>query len=260
MLNNDIEIKPIPRSLRVKIQSFLLAYRWASLLFALIFILIQRNVTWWIIFAAIAYNVIATICLRRCKLDCQRYPSLLFFDLVICAFFVVAGGYAAPVQALNPFFLHAFTPLLSVAISYQVTDGLLAAVILSISYFFAPSGDSTEALAFSEFTDTHVANLLSFFFIAVIVSQVADVIKTKLLDQAIPDMCEFSGVEVDSNIEKLSIREKEILFMLSHGANNKEIADALFVNEKTIKNYTSRIYKKLGIKGRTSVIGLKADD
>jgi len=260
MLNSDIEIKPIPRSLQVKIQSFLLAYRWASLAFALIFILIQRNITWWIIIVAIAYNAVATIYLKHCKLDCQRYPSLLFFDLVICAFFVVAGGYAAPVQALNPFFLHAFTPLLSIAISYQVADGLLAAVILSISYFFAPSGGSTEVLAFSEFTDTHVANLLSFFFIAVIVSQVADVIKAKLLDQAVPEMCEFSGVDVDSGIEKLSIREKEILFMLSRGASNKEIADALFVNEKTIKNYTSRIYKKLGIKSRTSVIGMKADD
>jgi len=260
MLNSDIDIKPIPRSLRVKIQLFLLAYRWASLLFALIFILIQKDIAWWIVFAAIAYNVIATIYLRRCKLDCQRYPSMLFFDLVICAFFVVAGGYAAPVQALNPFFLHAFTPLLSIAISYQIADGLLAAVILSISYFFAPTGGSTEALAFSEFTDTHVANLLSFFFIAVIVSQVADFIKAKLLDQAVPDMCEFSGVDVASGVEKLSIREKEILFMLSRGANNKEIANALFVNEKTIKNYTSRIYKKLGIKGRASIIGMKAGD
>lgn len=51
--------------------------------------------------------------------------------------------------------------------------------------------------------------------------------------------------------EKLSARETEILKMLSIGKANKEIADALAISEKTVRNYISHIFRKLNVSNRT---------
>lgn len=50
---------------------------------------------------------------------------------------------------------------------------------------------------------------------------------------------------------KLTEREKEILDLLTRGLANKEIAQALFITEKTVKNHLYRMFKKLGVQGRT---------
>ena len=45
-------------------------------------------------------------------------------------------------------------------------------------------------------------------------------------------------------------REQEVLFLLSQGYSNREIAEQLFVCESTIKTHLSNIYKKLGVNNR----------
>lgn len=50
---------------------------------------------------------------------------------------------------------------------------------------------------------------------------------------------------------KLTEREREILDLLTRGLANKEIAQALFITEKTVKNHLYRVFKKLGVQGRT---------
>jgi DNA-binding NarL/FixJ family response regulator len=50
---------------------------------------------------------------------------------------------------------------------------------------------------------------------------------------------------------QLNAREREILTMLSTGASNREIADALHLGTDSISKYASRIYRKLGVKNRT---------
>ncbi len=50
---------------------------------------------------------------------------------------------------------------------------------------------------------------------------------------------------------KLSPREKSILQMISEGKANKEIAAALLISEKTVRNYISSIFKKLDVSNRT---------
>jgi DNA-binding NarL/FixJ family response regulator len=49
----------------------------------------------------------------------------------------------------------------------------------------------------------------------------------------------------------LSDREKEILNLISQGLTNADIAQQLFLTEGTIRNYTSEIFKKLGVSDRT---------
>ncbi|MGI1660224.1 MAG: response regulator [Desulfitobacterium sp.] len=59
-----------------------------------------------------------------------------------------------------------------------------------------------------------------------------------------------SGDKVEIT-EKFSPRETEILKMLSSGKANKEIADALAISEKTVRNYISHIFRKLNVSNRT---------
>lgn len=54
----------------------------------------------------------------------------------------------------------------------------------------------------------------------------------------------------------LSVREKEVLNLISRGYSNKDIADTLFISEKTVKTHLYNIYKKLGVKRRTEAISL----
>ena len=52
-------------------------------------------------------------------------------------------------------------------------------------------------------------------------------------------------------IERLSPQERSILEHLVDGLSNREIAEAMFLSEKTVKNYVSNLLLKLGFSRRT---------
>ena len=58
-------------------------------------------------------------------------------------------------------------------------------------------------------------------------------------------------------IEPLSDRECEILRLIARGSSNREIADALFITEGTVKNHITNILSKLDVRDRTQA-ALKA--
>ena len=49
----------------------------------------------------------------------------------------------------------------------------------------------------------------------------------------------------------LSQQERTLLALLAEGLTNKQIADRMFLAEKTVKNYVSRLLSKLGMQRRT---------
>jgi DNA-binding NarL/FixJ family response regulator len=49
---------------------------------------------------------------------------------------------------------------------------------------------------------------------------------------------------------ELTEREREILELIAAGRSNKQIAWRLSLSEHTIKSYLTRVYRKLGVKGR----------
>ena len=49
----------------------------------------------------------------------------------------------------------------------------------------------------------------------------------------------------------LTDQERTLLSLLSEGLTNKQIADRMFLAEKTVKNYVSRLLAKLGMERRT---------
>lgn len=52
------------------------------------------------------------------------------------------------------------------------------------------------------------------------------------------------------NLNFLTNRELNILFEISRGLKNKEIAEKLFLSEKTVKNYITSIFKKIEVEDR----------
>jgi DNA-binding NarL/FixJ family response regulator len=52
-------------------------------------------------------------------------------------------------------------------------------------------------------------------------------------------------------IPELTEREREVLRLVSTGATNREIADALFIGEATVKSHISNILGRLGLRDRT---------
>jgi DNA-binding CsgD family transcriptional regulator len=53
----------------------------------------------------------------------------------------------------------------------------------------------------------------------------------------------------------LSKREAEVMDLIATGHSNGEIAQRLFLSEKTVKNHVNRIYAKLGVHSRVTAIG-----
>lgn len=54
--------------------------------------------------------------------------------------------------------------------------------------------------------------------------------------------------------KKLSTREVEVLKLLSIGRKNKEIAEELDINEKTVSTYKARLFKKLNVNNIVDLI------
>jgi DNA-binding NarL/FixJ family response regulator len=57
----------------------------------------------------------------------------------------------------------------------------------------------------------------------------------------------------------LSEREVEVLALVARGASNTEIADELFVSERTVKGHVGSIFTKLGARDRAAAIVLAYD-
>jgi DNA-binding NarL/FixJ family response regulator len=60
-----------------------------------------------------------------------------------------------------------------------------------------------------------------------------------------------SGPEEDERLRHLTPQERRILDLLADGLTNRQIADELFLAEKTIKNYVSNLLAKMGMSRRT---------
>jgi len=52
----------------------------------------------------------------------------------------------------------------------------------------------------------------------------------------------------------LTKREKEVFEILVQDKTTKEIAEELFISEKTVRNHISNAIQKLGVKGRSQAV------
>jgi DNA-binding NarL/FixJ family response regulator len=89
--------------------------------------------------------------------------------------------------------------------------------------------------------------------------EIVEAIKTvysgeKYIDKSLVSLL-FSGFKnkarkASNILDNLSKREIEVLVRISRGLGNKEIGEQLYLSEKTIKNYATTIFRKIGVEDR----------
>ena len=58
----------------------------------------------------------------------------------------------------------------------------------------------------------------------------------------------------DPDQSPLSKREREVVGLIASGATNREIAARLYLSPHTVKEYTSSVYRKLGVRNRAEAV------
>ncbi|MDT5038045.1 MAG: two-component system, NarL family, response regulator DevR [Micromonosporaceae bacterium] len=66
------------------------------------------------------------------------------------------------------------------------------------------------------------------------------------------------GPDRPDELKDLTEQERRILALIAEGLTNREIAERMFLSEKTIKNYVSSVLAKLGMERRTQAAVLAA--
>jgi two-component system response regulator DevR len=66
------------------------------------------------------------------------------------------------------------------------------------------------------------------------------------------------GTEEQQHLAQLSDQERRIFEHIGEGLSNRQIADKMFLAEKTVKNYVSNLLTKLGMSRRTEAAALAA--
>jgi DNA-binding NarL/FixJ family response regulator len=65
--------------------------------------------------------------------------------------------------------------------------------------------------------------------------------------------------QADDPLKGLTEREREILALIGDGLTNRQIGEHLHLAEKTVKNYVSNLFAKLGLERRTQAAVLASE-
>lgn len=82
-------------------------------------------------------------------------------------------------------------------------------------------------------------------------TQLGPGIVKKLLTQQIPNLTSTQSLSPPPILAELTPREKEVLRLIATGANNREIAQTLYISEGTVKNHVTNILNRLNLRDRT---------
>src|SRR5699024_12462799 len=113
---------------------------------------------------------------------------------------------------------------------------------------YVTNSDSHSSLFFNNPSTTEIYTL-SLHDALPILSKGKTYIQPSIAILLIDEMNEEDN-EVAMKIESLTKREYEILIVIAEGLNNREIAERLFISEKTVKNHVSNIFRKLEVNDR----------
>jgi DNA-binding NarL/FixJ family response regulator len=65
---------------------------------------------------------------------------------------------------------------------------------------------------------------------------------------------EKKPLEIPPEITNLTAREQEVLKLIIKGSSNREIAEELYISERTVKNHITSILSQLQLRDRTQVV------
>jgi DNA-binding CsgD family transcriptional regulator len=133
---------------------------------------------------------------------------------------------------------------------YGLSGGLLIVALRLVEYRF---------LVIERSVEIYVA-LIALLFAAIGIRLGLNFTKTKQVlvvrEVAVPAAPDTPFVRNDRELEKLGItpRELQILEHIASGKSTREIAEALFVSENTVKTHAGRLFEKLSVKRRTQAV------
>jgi two-component system, NarL family, response regulator LiaR len=76
----------------------------------------------------------------------------------------------------------------------------------------------------------------------------------KIIARALGNHTGSTRSSFEQEVDALTRREREVFDLLVVGLSNRAIAEQMHIAEKTVKGYTSSLYDKLGVAGRTNLI------
>lgn len=85
-----------------------------------------------------------------------------------------------------------------------------------------------------------------------ILVETSDPLPTPAAEAASTDPPARSSAEDPPSISRLSPREREVVVLLADGLSNSQIAEQLFISERTTNRHLSNIFTKLGVRNRTA--------
>jgi LuxR family transcriptional regulator, maltose regulon positive regulatory protein len=68
------------------------------------------------------------------------------------------------------------------------------------------------------------------------------------------EISDLAKTRYNSAGETLTVREREVLAMISQGSSNKRIARALEISPETVKSHVKHIFLKLAVGTRTEAV------
>ena len=74
-----------------------------------------------------------------------------------------------------------------------------------------------------------------------------------VIQDVVMDQLRNPHKNLEEKLKDLTIREKDVVELISKGLTNHEIAESLFITEGTVKNLVSQILSKLALKHRTQI-------
>lgn len=137
------------------------------------------------------------------------------------------------------------------------TDGIVATKVIKREF------PNTKIIALTIYEDEEVVEMVKAGVSAYVLKDVAG---SELIDTIYRVMAgeivihprvasrlvrELTRPEKKKDEVKLTRREIDVLDLLVKGNTNKEMADTMFISEKTVKNHLTSIFRKLGVKDRT---------
>ncbi len=72
-----------------------------------------------------------------------------------------------------------------------------------------------------------------------------------LFEKALMPVAATPAIQPPPGLAQLTSRELDVLRLIANGANNREIAESLFLSESTVKNYVTNILSRLNLRDRT---------